>query len=255
MNAISVFFHGCPDTPKDWIPFAEELKQKLNLEYLIPDLIEIENQSKNPSVHFVVLKILTQLEKIDPDRSKKIIIFCHDIGGIFGWELARTIGDRLLAFVSMNGPDISLMRSRILSPSQVIKSWYIFFFQVPLVSDFLIKLNDKNWVLKAFRNGGRSIKRELHAVDKNSVFSFLPYYRSAFKDALLNFNTKPQKIKAPTLILWGKDDPFLDPPTHNEVANLSSNFEIRVLDGKHWIAQENKDKLIPIIEKFIKGLM
>lgn len=56
----------------------------------------------------------------------------HDWGGVLAWHLADRHPERIERAVILNGPHLAAMRDYTLShPGQMLKSWYVGFFQVP----------------------------------------------------------------------------------------------------------------------------
>ena len=61
---------------------------------------------------------------------------------------------------------------------------------------------------------------------------------------------KGEKITAPTLVLWGEKDAFLEVPTVAE-PDVTAHPVIRILPGNHWIQQEMPEKVNHLISEFV----
>jgi pimeloyl-ACP methyl ester carboxylesterase len=132
---------------------------------------------------------------------------------------------------------LSQMLSRLKNPSQVFKSWYIAFFQLPILPEVFFK-----------KFGPKALKTNRSF---ETITPLIHHYRQLAKEF---FSAKKYKLKkdTPVLVLWGKNDPFLIPPTEEEIKKLAENFSIRILDGGHWLAGESPQKVNSLIETFLE---
>lgn len=76
---------------------------------------------------------------IDASGLRRASLVGHDWGAAVAWWVALTAPERLERLVILNGPHPSVMRRHLTrSVRQLLRSWYIFGFQVPWVPERLL---------------------------------------------------------------------------------------------------------------------
>jgi epoxide hydrolase 4 len=166
--------------------------------------------------------------------------------------MAEVLSARLKCLILINGLSLSLLAQRLTHVRQLIKSWYIWFFQVPILSSYWIKRWDKKLTALAYKAGNHletNPKKSAQALSP-----FLPHYQSAARALFSSFFQNKIKIEAPTLVLWSGSDAFLEIPSQTEMTKYVSHPTIRVLEGHHWIHQEDSDHVNRLIRQFIEGV-
>ena len=73
----------------------------------------------------------------------KFSIIGHDWGGVLAWHLAARNPDVIERAVILNAPRLAAMRDYALShPGQILRSWYMGFFQVPWLPERVLGASD-----------------------------------------------------------------------------------------------------------------
>jgi len=251
-----VFLHGYPDGPDIW---SKQIEYFADSYHIICPYIrgtfasEPSSELSRFSTHSLSLDVLEILKLIDPQGKKGVHVVGHDLGGAVAWRLATYLGPRLSRLVIINSLSIEQMRARLLSrPSQWLHSWYIFPFLVPKLSEKLIGHFSKRLLPWAYRLGGLK-KEQFPKLKLDSPFpvATLRLYRAFVKELLNQENFPPPKVKAPTLVVWGKNDPFLLAPTTDEIEPNAEQLTIRILQGGHWLFRESPDFLNALIGNFL----
>jgi len=241
-NAPILFFlHGFPDDADTWsFQLDHFAKDYLVVAPYFPGAGPSQPPKEKKRFHLnsILLDHLSILREIDPLERKKVCVVAHDIGAIYGWNLARALKNRLDKLVMINGPSLEQFFSRYKNISQVKKSWYIYFFQMPVIPEWALN----RWKTKFFPKSHH---------DKNISLHMIEQYRQAFLPGLKTLKIKPEKITHPVLCLWGKDDPYLDAPSYQEMDLISTNYTLRVLPGKHWLHKDEPKKINQLIEEFL----
>jgi epoxide hydrolase 4 len=207
---------------------------------------------------------------IDHLRADEAIVVAHDWGGAVAWHLASTRGDRCAKLVVMNCPHPAVFAQALFGKwSQIRRSWYMFFFQLPLLPE---------WVMTA--NGGAAVIRALRtlAIDKTHfdpeelepmaaaacrpgrAKAMIDWYRTAIRAGVrarrsgVDLSGEYRTITAPTLLLWALEDRALGyqdvvPGTERYVANL----EIQTIaDCGHFVQQEQPEEVNRRLLEFLK---
>ncbi|MBN2044154.1 MAG: alpha/beta hydrolase [Anaerolineales bacterium] len=195
---------------------------------------------------------------IDAAGVEQALLVGHDWGAAVAWWTAQNYPERISRMVVMNVPHGLVMKKHLRSSlSQLEKSWYMFFFQIPWIPELLIRA--QNWKIAARTLVGTS---ERGAFSKDDIFKYkqawsqpgaiqalLNWYR-----ALLRRPARPingPRIKVPTLLIWGAQDRFLG----REMAHPSIEFcdqgkLIFIEEATHWVQHEASERVNQLIVDF-----
>ncbi|CAG0902220.1 unnamed protein product, partial [Cyprideis torosa] len=206
-------------------------------------------------------------------RSKIDVLLAHDWGGVIGWIFVARFPEMVGRFVPMNCVHPQAFQEHIRSKwSQFKKSWYVFFFQMPWVPEWWMKLEDFKWLTNGFTNP-RTQELVISEEDLN-VYKYvnskpvrvhtpsspvpssgaltypINYYRAL--DLLGNKGKKLARIQVPTCLVFGTGDSYLESTMVDRTAQFCDKFEVHKLDGiSHWIQQEAPESVNEIVRKFL----
>ena len=181
----------------------------------------------------------------------------HDWGGAIAWHLAATRPETCERVAILNCPHPLQFRRALFSQwSQVKRSWYIFFFQLPWLPERLLARRDAELIRRMYlahakdrsRFGPDQIRPFQDAIQKPAAAkSMLGWYRALLMTALYHrarFKKYPI-IQIPTLLIWAKGDRALDyeqlvPGTDRWAPQL----ELKTLDRcGHFVQSEQPEKV------------
>ncbi len=191
----------------------------------------------------------------------------HDWGGAVAWATAMMRPEVVERLVVMNCPHPERMSDALRhNPRQMLRSWYMLFFQLPRIPEWIFRRRNYDALARALRDG---------TIQKN-VFSEsdLDYFRAAFRNpysltAAINYyranlrsgfmarpganNWIDRKISAPTLLIWGEQDFALGKElTYGMEKLFTGPFEIKYIpDSGHWVQQEKPDFVNRYVRDFL----
>ena len=155
------------------------------------------------------------------------------------------------------------------NPRQMLKSWYILFFQIPRLPEALMRARDFAMLKRTLRDSAvqKSAFRDedlkhFRAAFRNpySITAAINYYRALFRENVRN--RKPpawmdNKISAPTMVIWGEQDVALRKELTFGMKELFSGpFEIHyVSDSGHWVQQEKPELVNDCLLKFLAPMV
>ncbi len=156
--------------------------------------------------------VIAMLDAVDAERA---IVVGHDWGGGVAWTVAHLYPERVEALVAMNCPPPRvLVENLVKNPRQLRRSWYMFFFQLPVLPERFVSKG-----MPGMLRGG-SYVREVW--DRETLTPYaqafatpadahgpINWYRGAFRSALRRSSRALTPIAAPVLIIWGTHDQFL----------------------------------------------
>ena len=263
-DRLALCLHGFPEHSFSW-RYQLPMLADLGYQAWAPNMRGYGNSSKPKGVSSYQLDTLVEdiAAIIEASGCKETVLIAHDWGAVVAWHFA--INDRLPLshLIICNVPHPQSMQQAF-SWEQLKKSWYIFFFQIPKLPEFLLGRDNAKGVGEMIRN--TFVNPEKFPAEIADVFSrnanqpgaltaMINYYR-----ALLRRGNRSNRegeifpiIKTPTLMIWGEEDVALSKETTYGTEKYVENFNIRYLPNvSHWVQQESPEEVNSMISAFIK---
>jgi pimeloyl-ACP methyl ester carboxylesterase len=180
---------------------------------------------------------------------ERVSLVGHDWGGIVAWWAAARHPDRVERLAVLNAPHPAIARPYLLShPNQMLRSWYVGFFQIPGLPEALLRADGYAALRRSLRRTSRPGtfgEADLDAYarawcEPGALTGMVNWYR-----ALRHFRPEgPMRVAAPTLLLWGVRDPFLEIGLAEESLALCERGRlVRLEDATHWLHLEEPDRV------------
>ncbi|MFO0722780.1 MAG: alpha/beta hydrolase [Myxococcota bacterium] len=152
--------------------------------------------------------------------AEQAAIVGHDWGGGLAWHFAATRARRTRAVLVLNAPHPAIFQQKLRSDlRQIRRSWYMFFFLLPWLSERFCLARDAAWLRALYQTSdpARFSPEELEPIFEaiqrpGAIQAAVQYYRTAVARGLLRakeFQRYP-RIEAPAHLLWGLEDRWLD---------------------------------------------
>ena len=200
---------------------------------------------------------------------RRINLVGHDWGAAVAYgiaELAPELVNKLIAASVPHGPNLG--ESFISDGDQQRKSWYMFFFQLPM-ADLAVPTNNFSFIDRLWTDWSPNwpgykvyCDRAIEILSKENVLSkTLAYYRSTFQSSLqsdrvnqMQVKIGVNKIQPPTLYLHGENDGCIAANLSEGMEANFENLEIKILpDCGHFLHLEKPDEVNKIILDFLSG--
>jgi len=185
----------------------------------------------------------------------------HDWGATVAWAVALKNPEYVWKLCAMQVPPISVWRKNQ-TFKQFLASWYMFFFQIPALPEWLMRRNDYAILANALKKGtierGVFTDEDIAEYKKSwredgALTSAVNYYRANILKRFFGKNSLETKIKVPTLFIYGEKDTAILPETvagvHEAVDAPYS--EIRIPDAAHWVQQEAAEIVTDSLREFL----
>ena len=262
--------HGFPDTSRS---FRHQLPALAQAGYRVisPSLRGYEPSSQPHDGDYTMVRMAEDLVAwIDELGTEPVHLIGHDWGGIVAYTAAALAPDRFHAIATLAVPHPNRMQREGIPkvPSQLLKSWYMFFFQLRGIADVAVEA--RNWALieKLWRDWSPDWKapaEELTHLKRclaqpGVKRAALGYYR-----AMLGRSTEGSRktlelfqspIKVPTLALTGANDGCIDSRLYEfsmKDEDFPGGFEIIRLEGTgHFLHQEKPHPVNSILIDWLK---
>ncbi len=263
-DTVALCLHGFPEARQAW---SEQLPAFADLGWraVAPDLRGYGDSDRPKGRRaYTIDTLVADVEALfDALGARRRILVGHDWGGIIAWQVAIRRPDLLDGLVVLNAPHPAAYRREYdRGLTQKLRSWYVLFFQLPVLPE-----------LGFSANKGRAVERALTATSPNFPPERLAVYRANacrpgaatamvnyYRANALEFAFGPlptAKIRTPTLLIWGENDPYLDLALTEGNKAFVEDFTLRRLPGvSHWVQEDASPEANRLIAEWAgeKGL-
>jgi pimeloyl-ACP methyl ester carboxylesterase len=270
-DKLALCLHGFPEHAYSWRN-QMPLLMKLGYRVWAPNLRGYggTDQPREISAYRTSTLVADVAGLIKASGAKETLLIAHDWGGALAWILAMRQPELIKRLVVMNLPHPACFARELRRPRQLLRSWYIFFFQIPALPEFLLGRNDAQAIGDMFRHTSRrhapipeaviDLYRQ-NAMRPGGLTAMLNWYRAMFRNrkTLASREAGPRGarfpvIATPTLFLWGDADIALDFRTTQGTQDYVADLTFRVLPGiSHWVQQEAPAAVNAMLEAWLSG--
>lgn len=259
-----LFLHGFPEF---WFSWQHQIPAlaAAGFRAIAPDLRGYNQTGKPPGVDAY------DLEKLTGDVAglvrhlgyERAVIVGHDWGGGVAWHTAVTRPDVVERLVILNAPHPALFFRELRTWPQLRKSWYMFFFQLPLLPELWIGRDDFAVLEAMMRSDPRrpgtfsdeDIRLYRAALARpGALTAAINYYRAAFRRNPFKATRRMRPLAMPTLVIWGEEDRYLGLPLLDGLERWVQQLRVERLPGvSHWVQNEAPERVNELLLDFLKG--
>lgn len=186
----------------------------------------------------------------------------HDWGGIVAWQTALRRPQAVDRLVVLNAPHPAAYAREIRSPRQLLKSWYALCFQLPWLPEAVFRAGDFAVLKRLLRR--EPVRRDAFSEDDvaryrdaiarpGALTAAIHYYRALGRAALDVLRGPWPPIEAPTLLIWGERDPYLDVRLTHGLERWVPRIRVeRLADASHWVQNDAPDRVNRLIVEFLR---
>jgi len=265
-DKLALLLHGFPENSYAW---RHQMGLFAELGYTVwaPNLRGYKGTTRPKGVKNYSLELLMAdvAGLIDASGKSDVTLVVHDWGGAIGWMFMVRKIRPVSRFIVLNIPHPKLMFEKMRTWTQMSKSWYIFFFQIPWLPEFMMRLGGVKAFRKIFRDTAKNKSNFTDAdidhfakpaLEPGALTAMLNYYRGLLRGGGGDRQRELgyEVIDTPTLMLWGTADMALDVSTTTDTHTLVSDLTLRYLPGvSHWIQQDAPHTVNRMITAWLKG--
>jgi pimeloyl-ACP methyl ester carboxylesterase len=264
-NVLALCLHGFPEHSFSWryqLPMLAELGFKA----WAPNLRGYGNSSRPEGMEAYSLENLMAdvAGLIDESGCEETVLIAHDWGALIAWHFAIRQIRPLHKLIICNVPHPVPARKAFGDGlSQLKKSWYVFFFQIPRLPEWLFGRDEARGIGEMFRSSSVDKTRfpekvtdvyARNAAQPGALSAMINYYRALVRGGGGSRQTKQgyPMIETPTLMVWGEDDVALTKETTYGTDEVVRALTIRYLPRvSHWVQQEAPEVVNAMMRAFL----
>jgi pimeloyl-ACP methyl ester carboxylesterase len=242
---LMLFLHGFPDF---WFSWRHQIPEfAIDHRVVALDMRGYNDSEKPParSAYGIDQLVGDVAGVIETMGGGKATLVGHDWGGAVAWATANARPELLDRLIVMNMPHPALFIKALRRPKQLLRSWYILLFQLPVVPELMLTANNAEAVAQIFRRSlvdsaaitTAELDRYRRAMLKpGAARAQLNYYRNVVTGGL---GRRYSVLEMPTLLLWAEEDRVLGQDLIEGTEMYVRNLTVRrVPDCGHFVQQE-----------------
>lgn len=256
---LLILLHGFPECWYGWRNQIPELSKTFRV--VAPDMRGYNLTEKPQKVSdYEIEKLADDIAALIKTLGyEKAFVTGHDWGAAVAWAVASFHPEVVEKLAILNVPHPAEMSRAFMEFNwkQWVRSWYIFFFQLPWLPEkvvgtkrfFTQSFNKMAMNPNAFNEEDIAVYTEAFS-QPGAVRSAIAYYRAAFR-SVFKKQSFP-KIKCPVLVLWGVQDTALGVElTYNTAAHCLQKPEILYDESSgHFVQHDNPEWVNAHLERF-----
>lgn len=249
---VVVLLHGFPECWNTWRHQIGPLTAAGYRVY-VPDMRGYGHSSAPKDYRRYALdELITDIEAIRQHSGREQIhLVGHDWGAAVAWWYAIHHESALLSLSILNVPHpVAFLNTLKSSPLQMLKSWYIFFFQLPWLPEWLLRRSDfailKTMLQKSSLPGSYTQEDMIQLThtwaQPGCARGMVNYYRAMLR--MIRIPENDGRLLVPTRILWGEQDIALSlPMAKASLDYLSAGELVTYPDATHWLAHDKPQQV------------
>lgn len=186
---------------------------------------------------------------IEASGAERVHLVGHDWGAAVAWAVAGQYPERLITLAPLSVPHPAAFTRAVLTSRQVLSSWYMAFFQLPRIPEWMLvgRFGRLAQALQSTGQNPAAAKRDAAAMaEPGALTGALNWYRGM---PLSDFRQANRSITVPTMYVWSDHDTYLAAKgAKNSGRYVSAEYRFEVLAGlSHWLMEEQPDTVADLL--------
>lgn len=260
-DSLVILLHGFPDF---WYGWREQIEPLVAAGYrvVVPDqrgynLSDSPRSTDAYRVDELTADIRALIESEDRESAH---VVGHDWGAVIAWQLGITHPEFVDRLGIINVPHPAAFREALRSSAeQLRRSWYVFFFQLPVLPEWALARDEYRLLSDALLESGSAVAFTPVDIERyraswrtaGSLSGLISWYRAAGlhpTDLLSGSTSDGEQVEAPTLIVWGERDTALVPDLAPMSRQYCPNGRVeRFPEATHWVHQEESEAVTELL--------
>ncbi|MDQ6787778.1 MAG: alpha/beta hydrolase [Acidobacteriota bacterium] len=192
---------------------------------------------------------------------RQAAIVGHDWGASVAWATAQKHPETVWKLAALQVPPVQIWR-RNQTLKQFFASWYMFFFQIPRLPEFIFRRDNFAALENSLKNS--TVEKDVFTDEDIAEYkkawsepfaltAMVNYYRANVFKRFFAKSDLREKIRVPTVFIYGEKDFAILPETVKGVGDaIDAPFEeFRIPTSGHWVQQEAKGAVTEILRDFL----
>ena len=261
-----ILLHGFPEFHYGWRKQVPALAEA-GFHVITPDQRGYNLSEKPKGVSSYHLENLAKdvIGILDHYGIQKARLVGHDWGAVVAWYVAIRYPERLEKLVILNVPHPDVMTHFLLhNVEQRKKSWYVYFFQLPWIAEWVLRRQDyRNLVRMLYGSGRKSTFSRDDMTEYKKAWSqpgalsaMIHWYRSIVRESLKDLFRKKKparRISVQTLMMWGTNDVALSHEMAQPSIDLCDNGKLIFFENAtHWVQHDEANEVNKNLIEFLR---
>lgn len=279
---LIVLLHGFPELWYSWRRQLADLSAA-GFHAVAPDQRGYNLTGKPPGVESYRIGALGDdvVALVDRLGAERAHVVGHDWGGVVAWHLGARRPGRVDRLAVLNAPHPAAYRWLLPRSDQLLRSWYVFFFQLPRLPEAAIRAFDYRvieWILRrqpvregAFSDDDVAVYKAALA-RPGALTAALNWYRANLigrRGRRHGRNRRregrrpgderdrgadPNRVEVPTLVVWGERDAYLNPRLADGLEAWVPDLRVvKLPEASHWVQADAPERLSRLLADFLGG--
>lgn len=263
-----VLVHGYPDNSEVWAEMVPLLAGDFHVvTYDVRGAGDSDRPARTADYRLAQLSadFKAVIDAVSPDRPVHVV--AHDWGSVQSWESVTdpALRTRVASYTTCSGPCLDHMghwlRERYQQPTlahvaqllkQGLKSWYVYFFHLPLLPTLLWRLlYGPLWPLYLRLTEGLRIARNPHQT-ADGLYGMKLYRANVFPTLAA---PRERQAQAPVLLLVALRDAYISPALAEGCARRwAPQLTVQHIDSGHWLPLSQPQTMADAVRGFVQNV-
>jgi pimeloyl-ACP methyl ester carboxylesterase len=259
-DPLVVLLHGFPEFWYGWREYVEPLVDA-GYRVLVPDQRGYNRSEKPDGTRAYrpaeLAADVTSLVAADGRDTAHLV--GHDWGAAVAWNVALRSPEVVDRLGILNVPHPTVFEDRLTSSlTQMRKSWYMFYFQLPWLPEWHVQRNEFAFWTDVMRESSATgtfsdedLARYRAAWSREgATTAMINWYRALFQHSE---DPPREQVDAPTLVVWGESDEYLLADMARESLEYCADGRLETFpDATHWVNHERSDRVLRLLEAHLE---
>lgn len=254
---LMLMLHGFPEFWYSWRHQIPEFAKDFKVVALDLRGYNLSDKPHDPGA-YTMEELVTDVEGVIQELGyDRCVLVGHDWGGAIAWNFAYAHPDMVERLIVLNLPHPAKLQEGLRNPRQLLRSSYIFFFQLPWLPEFLLQWGDYQPIAMALTkmavNKQAFTQADIEAyktaaAQRGALTAMLNYYRRGLGLLEREWGI----LEVPTLMIWGEEDPALGQELTYGTEAYVQTFQIHYIPNcSHWVQQEQPQLVNQYMREFL----
>ncbi|MGI5170484.1 alpha/beta fold hydrolase [Spirillospora sp. CA-253888] len=170
----------------------------------------------------------------------------HDWGAVVAWALTAAHPERVASLTALSVPHPFAFLTAMFTSVQGLKSWYMYFFQLPWLPERLLLINPVRVLIRSGLTPEQARRDAARFPDPASLRTAINWYRAM---PLVDPRAARRPVRRPTLFVWSDGDVAISRQAARRCArHVQGPYTFVTLRGvSHWIPDQAPDELAGLL--------